>query len=223
MDLDDLPGYRLAITGQYDGIYSALTVDAANARAAALAPYTARVIEALALPDAGWHMDLGCGDGLIGLAVARARPRMSVLGVDASERALALAYERARVEGLRNFALVHADAETPPEGAFDRISATSVFNLLPDKRAALTAWRRVAAPGARLVITDGFDVRGAGTLRAGAASHAGLDAAARGSGWRVIHRDDLTPLVRKLHAAKQWIWPEYVRDGIRYELVVLQG
>lgn len=223
MDLGELPGFRLAVTGQYDGLYGGMTPEAARARAAALAPYLARVLAALDLPDEGSHLDLGCGDGLCALASARARPAMRVLGVDASERAVALARTLAREQGLCNATFATGDAEAPPAASHLRISALSVFNLLPDKRAALAAWRRVAAPDARLVVTDGFDMRGAGTLGAGAASPAGFERAARAAGWRIVHREDLAPLVAKLHVDKKWIWPEYVREGFRYRLEVLRA
>lgn len=221
MDLGDLPGYKIAIAGQYDGVYSALTPEQARARAVALEPFTARVMAALDLPDAGGHLDLGCGDGHLSLAVARARPQMQVVGVDASEKAIALA--RTLATGVRNVAFHVGDATAPPEAKYSRIVAASVFDLVPDKTEALRAWRKVAAREALLAITDGFDARGPGTLGVGAASVGALVLAARRAGWSLAHREDLTPLVRKLHEAKAWPWAEYLREGFRYSLVVLRA
>src|SRR5690349_19213897 len=45
-------------------------------------------------------LDAGCGTGLSTLGLARLNPGSSVLGVDASPRALAVARERADVAGL---------------------------------------------------------------------------------------------------------------------------
>ncbi|HUR69601.1 MAG TPA: class I SAM-dependent methyltransferase [Candidatus Thermoplasmatota archaeon] len=218
--MEDIPGYRLAIQGQYDALYAGLTPDAARARHAALAPYLARVIDALELPDEGYHLDLGCGDGLVALAVARLRPQMTVVGFDASERALGLARDLARAEGLRNAAFAPGDAEAPPDGQFERMSALSVFSLLADKRAALAAWRRCTLPGTKLVLTDGFAASG-GTYGAGATTLDGFAQLARETRWRILHREDLTPLVTKLNAARAWTWPEYVRPGTKYGLVVM--
>lgn len=221
MDLGELPGYKLAIAGQYDGVYSSLTPDQARARAVALEPFVACVMPALDLPEDGWHLDLGCGDGLLALAIARARPQMQVVGVDASAKAIALA--RTLAQGARNAQFVVGDATAPPEARYSRMSAGSLFNLLPDKRAALAAWRALAAREALLAIADGFDARGPGTLGVGAASMDALGLAARRAGWTLARREDLTPLVRRLHAAKVWPWGEYVREGFRYSLVTLRA
>jgi hypothetical protein len=37
-----------------------------------------------------------------------------------------------------------------------------------------------------------------------------------------VHREDLTPLIKKLHEARAWYWPEYLRDGFRYALVAME-
>ncbi|GEM_PF-4868847 len=222
MDLGELPGYRQVIAAQYDERYKGLTAEASRARRAALAPYLARVLDALSLPDEGWHLDAGCGDGLCALAVARARPGMQVVGVDASPRALALARAAAQAEGLRNASFVEGPAESPPEASYQRVSALSLLNLLPDKEAALRAWARVAAPGARLVVTDGFALRGGVRDGVGPLTEAHLVALARRTGWRPIRQEDITALVAKLNAAGAWPWPEYVREGMRYQVVALE-
>ena len=46
------------------------------------------------------YLDLGCGYGVIGLALALARPQGRVWGVDVNERALLLADENARPPSL---------------------------------------------------------------------------------------------------------------------------
>lgn len=223
MDLEDTPGYRLAIAGQYDAHYAALDPAASRARRSALAPFLDRVVAALDLPDEGAHLDVGSGDGLCAITVAKLRPRVAVLGLDASPNAVALARRVAAEEGTRNATFLQGDAEAPPDAHFDRVSALSLLNLLPDKAAALAAWRRALMPGGKLVIADGFATAGAGTLGAGALSPDGLALAARRTGWKLQHWEDVTPLVRQLHAKRVWPWPEYVRDGFRYAIVTLEA
>jgi 16S rRNA (guanine1207-N2)-methyltransferase len=46
------------------------------------------------------YLDLGCGYGVIGLALARSRPAARVWGVDVNERAVLLANENAAALGL---------------------------------------------------------------------------------------------------------------------------
>lgn len=222
MDAAELPGYRFVIQGQYDTLFRDGRPEDALRLQEACAPYLARVLAALNLPDAGRHLDLGSGAGLAALAVARARPALEVVGVDASARAVALAARAAEAARLPNARFEEGDAETPPAGPFDRLSALSLFNLLPDKAAALAAWRAVARPDATLVLTDGFVTRGPGVRTgAGATSVATFDQLARDAGWRIVRRDDLTPVVRRLHGRGAWPWSEYVRPGFRYALVAL--
>jgi 16S rRNA (guanine1207-N2)-methyltransferase len=51
-------------------------------------------------PAQGQFLDLGCGYGVIGLALAKAVPLANVTGVDVNERAVALANENARSLGV---------------------------------------------------------------------------------------------------------------------------
>lgn len=222
MDLGGLPGYRWVVANQYDERFRERRPGDLPAELLALAPYVERVVAALDLPDEGAHLDLGCGAGGVALSIARARPRMRVLGIDLSERALALARAAAAGQGAANAAFEARDAEDPPAGPFDRMTALSVFNLMPDKRAALAAWRRAAAPRARLVLSDAFATTGTGTTGAGAASLAALPGLAREAGWRVVHQESLAALVERLHARRAWPWPEYVRPGHRYLLLALE-
>lgn len=219
MDLGAFPGYRQVIAAQYDERYRGVTPEAARTRREALAPYLDRVLDALALPDEGWHLDVGCGDGLCALRVAAMRPAMQVVGVDASPVALALARGAAQAEGLRNATFAQADAEQPPEACYHRLSALSLLDLLPEKGAALRAWARVADRGARLVVTDGFAARGGVREGAGPLGEARFLALARGAGWRPVRQEDVTPLVARLPG---WPWPEYVREGIRYLVIALE-
>lgn len=220
VDLGELAGYRLAIAAHYDRHYEE---PADGSRAKETARYLERVLDALDLPDEGAHLDVGCGDGRAALAVARRRPGLRVVGIDAAPNALRAARRLAETEGLVHARFVEADAEAPPAGPHHRLSALSVFNLLPDKEAALAAWRRVAAPGARLVLTDAFRSAGPGGNGTGAMGDAAFAALLRRTGWRPLRREDLTPLVRRLHDQKAWPWPEYVRPGFRYALHALEA
>ena len=62
---------------------------------------TAVLFRELEPPVQGQFLDLGCGYGAIGLAIARAVPLATVTGVDVNERALLLANENAEGDGPR--------------------------------------------------------------------------------------------------------------------------
>jgi 16S rRNA (guanine1207-N2)-methyltransferase len=72
-------------------------------------------------PDAGTFLDLGCGYGVIGLALAVAVPGARVWAVDVNERAVLLANENAASLGVSDrFTAVTPDG-IPDDLAFDEI------------------------------------------------------------------------------------------------------
>ena len=75
------------------------------------------------LPEAlmGRVLDMGCGYGAIGLSVAKACPGCSVTLADINERAVALAEQNAKVNGLTLRTLVSDGFEALKEECFDWI------------------------------------------------------------------------------------------------------
>lgn len=220
MDLSELPGYRLAVQAQYDSIFARATPAEVATQRAALAPYLAKVLAALGAPREGAHLDLGCGAGHLALQLARLRPKLRVVAADASPRAVASVRASAAAEGVPNVEAVESDAESPPAGPFGTATALSLLDLVPDKRAALAAWRRVVR--GRLVVTDGVSLLDEARVGPGATTVTHLRSLAEEAGWRVAMEEDLTPLVAALDARRAWPWPEYVRAGYAYALLALE-
>jgi len=72
--------------------------------------YGSRVlIEALELPPDADVLDVGCGYGPIGLAASQLVPEGRVTMVDINERAVALARENARLNGIANVTVLQSD------------------------------------------------------------------------------------------------------------------
>jgi 16S rRNA G1207 methylase RsmC len=72
-------------------------------------------------PNGGRILDLGCGYGVIGLAIASAVPSAVVTGVDVNERAVLLANENAAALGLSaRFRAVAPDG-VPDDATYDEI------------------------------------------------------------------------------------------------------
>lgn len=102
-------------------------------------------------------LDLGTGTGAIALALARAWPEATVVAVDLSEEALALAGENAAGTGLEGrVSLVRSDwfAELPAGGRFDVIVANPPY-LSEEETAAAPAEVREFEPAAALTAAEG--------------------------------------------------------------------
>lgn len=107
-------------------------------------------------PAGGRVLDLGCGYGVIGLAIAAVVPSSVVTGVDVNERAVLLANENADALGLPNYR-----ATTTLAGEYDeiwsnppiRIGKAALHELLLEAFALL-------APGGRAVMVVGKNLGG---------------------------------------------------------------
>ena len=67
------------------------------------------LIETADIPDGARVLDVGCGYGPIGLAIAAALPNASVTMVDINERAVELARANVERNGLRNVTVLASD------------------------------------------------------------------------------------------------------------------
>lgn len=80
---------------------------------------TRLLIEHFKEPEiAGKLLDLGCGYGPIGIAIAHSYPERHVVMADVNERAVSLAKENAQQNGVKNVALVHSDSFTDLDDQF---------------------------------------------------------------------------------------------------------
>lgn len=142
--------------------YYAMTDDVDPPRARRYLAHLARAEdrgEAFAhlLPQAGRVLEVGCGSG--GMLAAAAKRGMSIEGVDIAARWLVLAQRRVGLgppsPGRRAKArptAANAEHLPWPDATFDAIFADSVLEHLDDIPNALREWRRVAKPGASLVL-----------------------------------------------------------------------
>lgn len=114
---------------------------------------------------AGRVLDLGCGYGVIGLAVAACDPGVEVTGVDVNERALLLANENAAALGLADrYTAVLPDA-VADDATYDEIWSNPPIRI---GKAALhellLRWLPRLAPGGRAVLVVGKNL-GADSLQ----------------------------------------------------------
>jgi 16S rRNA G1207 methylase RsmC len=115
-------------------------------------------------PLAGRVLDLGCGFGVIGLAVARAGAA-TVTAVDVNERAVLLANENAATLGLADRFTASTPDGVPPDAVFDEIWSNPPIRI---GKAALhellLIWLPRLVPGGRAVMVVGKNL-GADSLQ----------------------------------------------------------
>ena len=126
---------------------------------------TAVLFRETAPPAAGRILDLGCGYGVIGLAIAMAVPGAQVTAVDVNERAVLLATENAAsLEVSGRFTATTPDL-VPPDAAYDEIWSNPPIRI---GKAALhdllLTWLPRLAPGGRAVMVVGKNL-GADSLQ----------------------------------------------------------
>jgi 16S rRNA (guanine1207-N2)-methyltransferase len=116
-------------------------------------------------PSAESFLDLGCGYGVIGLALATVVPGARVWGVDVNERAVALANENAvRLAVAERYAAATPD-QVPADVTFDEIWSNPPIRV--GKQALhelLLRWLPRLAPGGRAVLVVGKNL-GADSLQ----------------------------------------------------------
>ena len=116
-------------------------------------------------PAQGQFLDLGCGYGPIGLALARAVPLANVTGVEINERAILLANENAVAMGLNGRFVACTPDQVASDQVFDEIWSNPPIRI--GKQALhelLLTWLPRLAPGGRAVMVVGKNL-GADSLQ----------------------------------------------------------
>jgi 16S rRNA G1207 methylase RsmC len=126
---------------------------------------TAVLFRETAPPAGGRILDLGCGYGAIGLAIARAVPSATVTGVDVNERALLLANENAVALGVADRFAALSPATVAADATYDELWSNPPIRI---GKAALhellLTWFARLVPGGRAVMVVGKNL-GADSLQ----------------------------------------------------------
>jgi len=98
-------------------------------------------------------LDVGCGDGVLAVALARAGGH--VTGLDPDPLMLETATRRATAESVELY-LLRGQAESLPfaDATFDQVTAVTVLCFVPQAEKAIAEMVRVLKPGGRLVIGE---------------------------------------------------------------------
>ncbi len=116
----------------------------------------AAVAASLALPEARTFAEIGCGPGFYALAFAATYPHLHVTGIDRAPAQLAIARDRAMRQGAANARFVRGDVGSLGRwrGAFDRVVASRLLMVVPERTRALAEMRRSLAPGGLLLLAE---------------------------------------------------------------------
>lgn len=116
-------------------------------------------------PEAGRILDLGCGYGVIGLAIAVAEPTAVVSAVDVNRRALLLARENAESLGVAARFSAYEPEQVPAEAVFDEIWSNPPIRIGKEAlHELLLTWLPRLAPAGRAVLVVGKNL-GADSLQ----------------------------------------------------------
>ncbi len=111
-------------------------------------------------PVRGSILDLGCGYGAIGLAIAAAGAAV-VTGVDVNERAVLLANENASALGLADRFHATTPGQVPAEAAYDEIWSNPPIRIgKPALHTLLLTWFARLTPEGRAVLVVGKNLGG---------------------------------------------------------------
>lgn len=108
------------------------------------------------LQAGGRALDVGCGTGVVPIAIARAFESAAVAGLDSDARSIEIARSRARdcgLDGRVSFLVQPVDA-LPTEPGWDLITSFDVIHDLPDPRGALERIRAALGAGGTYLMVE---------------------------------------------------------------------
>ena len=150
----DVWGRRLALTSG-SGVFAQGRLDVG----------TAVLFRETEPPRAQTYLDLGCGYGVIGLALAASLPGATVRAVDVNERAVLLANENAAALGVADRFAACTPDDVPAGESYEEIWSNPPIRIGKDAlHDLLLTWLPRLAPGGRAVLVVGKNL-GADSLQ----------------------------------------------------------
>lgn len=114
---------------------------------------TQRLLDRIGARSGDAVLDIGCGAGEVSLAIARARPRAQVIGLDVSSDLIAAAQQRGANHGNAEFVLGDAAAWQRDGFAPDLLISRHGVMFFADPGGAFAHLRGLSAAGANLVFS----------------------------------------------------------------------
>ncbi len=114
-------------------------------------PFAMRALSNVSLPQNGWFLDIGCGNGYITRWAAKQAPLGHALGIDISKEMIALCHNAS--PQIANVSYQHGDflEIELQQDRFNVVFSMEVFYYLDDLDAALQRVKQLLCPGAPFV------------------------------------------------------------------------
>lgn len=115
-----------------------------------------KLLEKLRLAANDRVLDIGTGPGVYALEIAQRIPEAVVVGVDISEKFVAIASQRAKKLNLANAEFVVGQVEQLnfTDNYFTKIICGGILSLVKDRQRAVAEIYRILAPGGLLVVRE---------------------------------------------------------------------
>lgn len=106
------------------------------------------------IPPQAAVLDIGCGTGQFERLVLGEHPEQRMVGVDLSEKMLAIAQQKCQAYPNVAFCIASASALPFPDHSFDVVVSASALHYFDQPEVSLAEMRRVVKPGGSVVILD---------------------------------------------------------------------
>ncbi|MDQ6846431.1 MAG: class I SAM-dependent methyltransferase [Candidatus Dormibacteraeota bacterium] len=161
--LDIMAGEFRSGTGAAFGLFGVHDVQAAMTRPVFVNHLTQTWLPALpdiqsrlASGEAVRIAELGCGEGLAAITIARTYPNVEVDGFDLDEASIAVARDQAAAAALSDRVRfeVRDAADTSVRGTYDLVLAVEMVHDVPDPVATLRTMKKLAGEGGAVLVVD---------------------------------------------------------------------